>query len=142
MLAPEHDAGEIDGQHPIPVIELRILDRLPEHDPGIVDEDVEPPEPAEHERHQGYPVLLVGHVVLNEQRARLIGQGLPPRLLAIGDDYRRAFILEQTHASLPDPLSTAGDDSHLALQPIRHRYSSNKKTARLLRSARHKSWPC
>src|SRR5262249_5913798 len=89
---------------------------------GVVDQDVEIPEPLAHELEQLTDLVLVRdvaahHLSLNAKRARR-GRGIRSliRVPHVVDDHVRAPSRELEHDGAPDTEAAAGDQRQLAAQ--------------------------
>ncbi len=118
----EERAAEVDRQQSLELAPVLFLDRAHPVDRRIVDEDVEAAEPFRGRRHHALPVLLVRHVVREEQGVLtdVGGHRLPAFPQHVGQDDGRAFACEQARLRLALPLRRAGDDRDLALETSWH----------------------
>jgi hypothetical protein len=134
--AEEHPPDEY-GERVVPVLDVDVGDG-PEGpaDPGVVEDDVELAERLDGEGHHGGDVVLGGHV--DPDRAGGVGAVAGRRRLGlvgghavgveVGHDHLRALVEERQRGGLAHPAGPAGDDRHLALQPISH--GSDRSRAR------------
>jgi hypothetical protein len=122
VLAAEKRAVEIDGVDAAPFGEGRRLDGAARANAGVVDERVETAEDARRLGEIGDPLLLVGHVVSEEDRtlADAPRRLASPRGVDIGDGDAGSLCRKGRRHGPPQARSAAGDERRLAGKPSRH----------------------
>jgi hypothetical protein len=112
----EH-ALDVDVDHPLPVLGVRADDGPQEHQPGVVDQGVQPPEPRDGLLHGALRLRAVGDVGGHHQRApaRLVdlgGEGLQT-VLATGHEHDGGAVRgEPRSGGSANPAASPRDDGN------------------------------
>ena len=113
MFGQEKGAGQVDGQHPVPVGQPEFFQRTGERpgNAGVVDQAVQPAEIPVDLRQQVGHRRLVAHVANERDDATVrLMRGLGRRLGVQVEDDHRAVLGGQVQGDAPaDPLAAAGD---------------------------------
>jgi hypothetical protein len=107
---------EVERDHAIPLLHWSIDDLAEQHHPGVVDDDVEPPELLRGALHRPDRLLAIGDVGLDGEAADLRAQRVQTLLAAGGDGDRRALLGEGARRRLADAAARARDERDRALQ--------------------------
>ena len=89
---------------------------------GVVDEDVDTPEPVDGGVDRRLHPVLVGHVTRDRERRmsrgfQLLGERGPGLGVDVGDDGRRALGRERPREGAPEADPAAGDEGDLPVEP-------------------------
>jgi hypothetical protein len=114
-------AALVDRDHPLPFLDVGGHDGPEEHQPGAVDQDVEPPELGDCGPHGPVGLVAVGDVGLDRQsraarcfdlRDKRVGA-----VLAAGDDDDvRGMLGKLAGGGVADAAAGAGDERHGAVE--------------------------
>jgi hypothetical protein len=112
-LGAKERPGQVDGQHPAPVLVGCFQQRREHRDPGIIDQRIEPAEAPAHRVHRGRDRAGVGDVARQRQRAFRVGQccdcGLQQFALDVEQGDAPAFGQKSFCHRKPDAARGAGD---------------------------------
>ena len=124
--AVEH-ALDVDVDHSVPVLDLAALERRVRHQPGIVDDHVDPAVQPHRAVDQALDLLALGDVGLHDGVAaarQLLGQRLEPIDPPRAEHELRALRGEQPRRRLAEPAAGAGDDDDFAFDIVAHVFIS------------------
>jgi hypothetical protein len=126
-LAAQEDAAEVHGHDRVPVLLLRLEQRLrvAAGDARVADHDVQPPVALERGRHEVVDVRPARGVRLEERSAPAQQlRGRPPALARVAadvaDDDERSLVREAQRDRPPEARSAAGDDRCPTGEPACH----------------------
>ena len=136
-LGDVEEAFEVEVDHPLPLLDRRVLGRAEQHHPGVVDDGVEAAELGDGALDQRLGLGAVGDVGLDRQRATAGVADLGDQLLQPVDPAgrhrdRRAFAREPLRGRLADAAGGAGDEGHGSVEycVLGHRTSLDKAPRR------------
>ena len=117
----EEGTVEMDRQHPAPVRQAEILQRVDDLDPGIADQDVHPAPGLDHRRDAVVDLGLVGHIHLHRHGrgtgpAQRLHAGAGRRQGQIGDGDLGALAGKGGGDLLADAAGSTRDDGDLVLE--------------------------
>src|ERR1019366_380996 len=124
-LGHEERAREVDRDHLVPILVGHLQDRLVDRDPGIVDQDVEPPMRVNHFLDGAATVLARTDITLVDTRV----------------DVMAAQLVQQLAGTLSVPAVTGGDDRALLGKAAADRRSDTPRAAGHERDASVQSSP-
>ena len=133
LHAPPHaqeDSREVHGDHTVPIVVARVLDRLRRrNDAGVVEPDIDPAERLDHVSVGGIDVRAVGHVhAMNDHLGTEVSKlafGIGERVgVPIENRHPRVLPGEGDRAGAPDPGPAATDHDRFAGQLEIHPHSS------------------
>ena len=130
-LGAQECAGQIDVEGVTPAFEFELAHGLPARDAGIVDQDVEAPEPTDRLGDRESPLLRLGHVEV--QVMRVVAEFRCHRMTFVveyvADDDLGAFAEQQPRVFGAHAAGTARDQRNFSLDSS-HRRSPSPRDGR------------
>lgn len=114
MLAAEHDAGKVDGDHALPPREVGLFDGVPAGDSSVVHDHVEAAKLPLYERHRFPPGTLIAHVLAHVYRPGLLGQGRGKSILQVAEYDECALLQEAAHRRCANTGGSSCNQRNLA----------------------------